>query len=85
MGIYDFHILSTNDQANEAWTNGTFLCSRSNGVKKYNLYSLSDFFVEMLYDSRNNEIKKIKSFRSERLLKPYLSQIKLKDILKTKE
>ena len=38
------------------------------------------FYVEMLYDSRSNEIKKIKSFRTDKLLKPYLSQIKLKDI-----
>ena len=77
MDIYDFANLNTNDQAAKAWTNGTFLCSRSNGLKKYNLYSLENFYVEMLYDSRNNEIKKIKSFRSERLLKPYLSKIKL--------
>ena len=80
MGIYNFHILSTIEQANEVWTNGTYLCSKSNGIKKHNLYSLDNFYVEMLYDSRDNEIKKIKSFRTDKLLKPYLSQIKLKDI-----
>lgn len=78
MDIFDFAILNTTDQANLVWTNGTYLCSKSNGLKKYNLYALENFYVEMLYDPSDNTVKSIKSFRSERLLKPYLSQIKLK-------
>ena len=78
MGIYDFTTLSSIDQAKEVWTHGAFLCSRSKSLKKYNLYALDNFYVEMLYDGRDKEIKGIKSFRSERLLTPYLSKITLK-------
>ncbi len=79
MGIYEFALLNSTDQAKTVWTEGTHLASRTvNKIKKYNLYSLGNFYIEILYDSRDNEVKKIKSFRSERLLKPYLSKITLK-------
>ena len=79
MGIYDFTLLSSTEQAQTVWSKGTPIASRTvNKIKRYNLYALDKFYVEMLIDSRDNEVKKIKSFGSERLLKPYLSKIILK-------
>ena len=78
IGIYQFAMLNSTDQAQTVWTEGTHISSRAVRQKKYNLYALGNFYVEVLYDSRDHEVKKIKSFKSERLLKPYLSQITLK-------
>ena len=49
MGIYEFAMLNSTEQAQTVWTKATHLASRTvNKIKKYNLYSLGNFYVEVL-------------------------------------
>ena len=57
MGIYEFALLNSTDQAQTVWTEGTHIASRTvNKIKKYNLYSLGNFYVEVLAVADNELI-----------------------------
>jgi hypothetical protein len=76
MSIYDFQCLGLAEKANIAWQ-GTFLGDRSEAGMTVQLYSLEAFYAEVFYDPLRNEIKRVRSFKSTRLLAPYLEDIKL--------
>ena len=44
------------------------------------LYKLKDFFIEVNYQFKQNEIDSIRAFTSLRLLEPYLDRIDITDI-----
>ena len=62
MGIYDFNILSEHDQYDTVFNKGQFVDTITKGKIKYDLYSVSMFWVEGAYDAKENRITGIKSF-----------------------
>lgn len=77
LGIYEFNQLGLDAQANLLWEHGTFLMNRLDDRHIFNLYSLSDFYVEVCYDNQSNKILSFRSFKSKDQLWPYLDRIKL--------
>ena len=71
MGIYDFNILSEHDEYNTVFTKGQFVDSAKVGRITYVLYSLSYFWVEVLYDAPTNKILEIGSFVGGKTLDRY--------------
>jgi hypothetical protein len=77
MGLYEYNQLSLDEKANVLWQHGNFLISRKEGENAFNLYSLFDFYVEVQASNSTNKIENIITFKTKRLLEPYLNNIKL--------
>lgn len=71
MGIYDFNILSNHEKYDTVFTKGQFVDSVQDGRISYVLYSLSDFWVEVMYDKPTNKILEIGSFKGGDTLDRY--------------
>ena len=56
MGLYEYMILDETEQWNSLWQNGTFLTQRFEPKKKFSLYALYDFFVEVQLDPKVDKI-----------------------------
>jgi hypothetical protein len=68
---YDFLLMTETEQYNAVWS-GTFLGDRKGSDGWVQLYNVSNFYVEVFYDSTFNEIKRIRSFTKVGQLDPYL-------------
>lgn len=62
MGIYEFNILCEHDKYDTVFTKGQFVDTVNMDNIKYVLYSLSDFWIEVQYNSKTNKIIGIASF-----------------------
>lgn len=71
MGLYEFNILSEHDKYNAVFSKATFVDSVSDQHIDYVIYSLSYFWVEIQYNSKNNSIVGINSFVSGKSLNRY--------------
>ena len=71
MGIYDFNILSENDQYDTVFNKGQFVDTVTKDDVKYALYAVSMFWVEVTYDAKDNRITGIKSFVGGETLNKY--------------
>ena len=74
MTLYQFNLLPERDQYEAAW-GGTFLVDRLEGNKKYIVYVVDAFYVEVRYDAQENAVESIRAFSSTVPLEPYLSVI----------
>ena len=74
MKLYDYIILSEDEQFNAVWNNGIHIDTFVNGNVKINLYAINDFFVEIYYDTVLNKIIAKKHFKHGHLLDKYLPQ-----------
>lgn len=77
MGLYEFNALPESERLAHVWERSTYLLRRQLGTCWLNLYAVGDFFVEIRYDSGQNQITACRSFRSTMVLEAYLSQIDL--------
>lgn len=77
MGLYEFKILSDSEKADIVWEHGVFLSNRIEADYGINLYSPSNFYVEIWYNQPNNKIQRIRTFKSIKPLEPYLGEIDL--------
>jgi hypothetical protein len=77
MTLYQFKLLNRDEQAQTTWDYGVLLGFREEPPEHMILYRIDDFYVEIHYDSDRNEISRIKSFISDKPLKPYLDKIDL--------
>jgi hypothetical protein len=59
MTLYEYRALSEIKQADAVWS-GVFIGHRVMGAYRIALYNLGEFFVEVYYEVRNNEITMIK-------------------------
>jgi hypothetical protein len=82
ISLYEYNLLSTEEKAQTLWDKGEFIVSSKSKSTSANLYSLSDFFVDVNYDNKKNEIVDLRSFKSHKLLEPYLDLIDLSKLLK---
>ena len=71
MNLYDFNILDLNGKMEIISKQGVYLDNHITKIKKFNLYAVDMFFVEVCYNSIENKITDINSFKSGHLLDRY--------------
>ena len=71
MTLYEFNLLDINNQMETINQQGVYLDNHITKDEKFNLYAINMFFVEVCYNSIENKISGIKSFKSGHLLDKY--------------
>jgi hypothetical protein len=71
MTLYEFNLLDINNQMETVNKQGVYLDNHITKNEKFNLYAINMFFVEVCYNSLENKISGIKSFKSGHLLNRY--------------
>jgi hypothetical protein len=71
MTLYEFNLLDINNQMETVNEQGVYLDNHITKNEKFNLYAINIFFVEVCYNSLENKISGIKSFKSGHLLNRY--------------
>tara|TARA_B110000879_G_scaffold118770_1_gene157800 strand:- start:421 stop:672 length:252 start_codon:yes stop_codon:yes gene_type:complete len=82
IGLYEYNLMSIDEKAQLLWDSGEFLLSNKTTNAATNLYSFSDFFVEVIYSNELNKIIDIKTFKNNTRLEPYLDLINVSKLLK---
>lgn len=77
MKLYEFSILSEEEQYNAIWSLGVHVDSYINNNVAINLYVISDFYSEVYYDRNTNKILYKKTFKQGERLDKYLDRIKI--------
>ncbi|SFR65214.1 hypothetical protein [Maribacter stanieri] len=80
MGLYEYMMLSETDQWNDLWENGTYLTNHIEPDRKYNLYALYAFFVEVEYDPKSNKILGKGHFKTGDTLDRYSGSVDINEI-----
>ena len=81
MTLYEFNLLDINNQMEAVNQQGVYLDNHITKDEKFNLYAINMFFVEVCYNSLENKISGIKSFKSGHLLNRYSNIDSLFDYL----
>jgi len=71
MTLYEFNLLDINNQMKTVNQQGVYLDNHITQDEKFNLYAINMFFVEVCYNSLENKVSGIKSFKSGHLLDRY--------------
>ena len=71
MTLYEFNLVDINNQMETVNQQGVYLDNHITKDEKFNLYAIDMFFVEVCYNSLENKISGIKSFKSGHLLDKY--------------
>jgi len=71
MTLYEFNILDINKKMEVVNKYGTYLDNHITKIEKFNLYAIDLFFDEVCYNSIENKITNIKSFKGGHLLDRY--------------
>jgi len=71
MTLYEFNVLDLNNKMDSVNQLGVYLDNHITKTEKFNLYAIDMFFVEVCYNSIENKITEIKSFKSGHLLDKY--------------
>jgi hypothetical protein len=82
IGLYEYNLMTIDEKAQLLWDSGEFLLSNKTTNAATNLYSFSDFFVEVIYSNELNKIIDIKTFKNNTRLEPYLDLINVSKLLK---
>jgi hypothetical protein len=80
MHLTDFNLLDVPMQANLICQRGVYLSEREEDDCLVVLYSIHNYYVEVYYHLRDNDIVRFSSFHSESFLQPYLNKISLDQI-----
>ena len=80
MSYYEYLILSELDQWNELWANGQFITNRKYLNRKFSLYALFDFFVEIELDTKTNKILHKIHFKTGEILNKYSGNIDISNL-----
>lgn len=80
MGLYEYMMLSETGQWNDLWQNRTYLTNHLESDKRYNLYALYAFFVEVEYDPKTNKILGKGHFKTGDTLDRYSGSIDINKI-----
>lgn len=72
MTLYDFKLLDKQQQYDEVLNkSGVYLDNHFNGSQRFNLYAIDRFFIEIEYDSTENKIVDLRTFKTGELLDRY--------------
>lgn len=77
MTLYQYLILSDEQQYQTTWELGVHIDSILCEKTHYQLYAIGDFFVEILYNATDNTITGKNAFKTGELLEKYLRHYKL--------
>ena len=81
MDLYAFNRKNSQEKTALVWKQGQFLAVRIEPAYRVALYHLGKFFVEVLYDAEQNQIYKMRAFKSRSCLEPYLDLVDLTPII----
>ena len=79
MTIGEFALLNETDQGIAVWE-GVFITERVYKGMTVQLYAVSDFYVELWYNARQNRTVRIRPFSTRRLPESYWKKISLTGI-----
>lgn len=72
MTLYEFNILEQQEQYETVLNGlGVYLDNFISGVKRYNLYAIDKFFVEVEYNTTKNKIVGLTAFKTGNKLDRY--------------
>jgi len=72
MTLYEFNLLKEPQQYYQVLNkSGIYLDNHINGSKRFNLYAIDRFFVEVEYNNTENKIVGLRSFKTGSLLDKY--------------
>jgi len=77
ISINDFLFLPFNKQCDFITVFADYLMNRVELDKKYYLYNMGGFFVEVCYSPSERKINNINAFKNDSYLEPYLNQIEI--------
>ena len=81
MGIYEYAMLDTDERATLLWSAGVFLETFATEQTTSKLYSLDNFFVEVVVDNKENKIIEVTPFARGARLAKYLNRVSLEQFL----
>ena len=80
--LQQFEILNEAQRTTQLWKVGVYLeLTRKTGKLIVDLYSISDFYIEVFFDSFSEELLYIKPFSKLDRLVPYLEQIDISEVI----
>ena len=77
MTLQEFNNLDHDERLFTVVDKGTFLDNYVTTDIRMNLYAIDKFFVELVYDSGENKIIEVRSFKKGQELEKYTNHIKL--------
>ena len=78
----DFFSMNLDDMIQTLYTEGTFIVSIRYYKHKINLYLISNFYVEVFYNHKEDKLEKVELLkRNNKRIKFYADQITLPDYL----
>ncbi len=81
MNMYDFQLLSEQDQIEVLYQFGVYVGKRKEEFSIMLLYQLEGFYVEVVYRKYRSYVKHLFCFNSTELLEPYLEQIDVENLV----
>ena len=75
MTLYEFNILTIEEKQATIWDKGTFLDNYITQDIRINCYAIDKFFVEVVYDGKQNTITEVRSFKYGKELDKYTPKI----------
>ena len=80
MNISELKLPGIKNINNTFLKDGVYIASRRGFFCSIALFQIDDYYVEIFYNKKTNEVGKVKTFQGTELLKPYLKQIDLSEI-----
>lgn len=81
LSLYKFRKLSRLEQSIFVWEQGSYLTNRIEGGKKFLLFQVAAFYVEISFDLKEESFNGLRSFNSTNQLKPFLQGINITTLL----
>jgi hypothetical protein len=69
-------LLNEDDLLTAVWDKGIFLENYITNTEKINCYAIDMFFVEVVYDAKQNKIIEVRCFKEGHLLEKYSPNFK---------
>jgi hypothetical protein len=82
MNIREFKVPGVKDITSTFLKDGVHIASRPGLFCSIALFQVGDWYVEIFYNKKTNEVGRVKTFRDMELLDPYLKQINISSLLK---
>ncbi len=76
-----FSKLSMEEKAWYLWNGGSFLMAYESESFRFNLFRINNYYVELIYNLKSNDIEKIRAFFTDALLVPYLQKIDISELV----
>ena len=79
--LYEFNSFNKDEKVQVLCEFAVYLCERPDANYRIVLYQISNFYVEVKYDTQKNKILEFQLFINTKLLEPYLKQIDISYLL----